>query len=67
MAKYFFKEFINNQRRLDQVTRFSANTRIKDQSVSEHSFHTAFYAMMLADLEDKVFNNKKFNKNRFFK
>ena len=32
--------------------------RIKDESVSEHSFHVALYAMILADLEEKIFKNK---------
>lgn len=56
--KFNFKNFIEKERKLDRVIRFSAHRRIKDQSVSEHSFHVAFYAMILADLEEKIFGNK---------
>jgi len=52
-----FKEFINQQRNLDKIIRFSAKAKIRDMTVSEHSYHVAFYAMMLADLERK-FGNK---------
>lgn len=61
-----FKNFINRERRLDRVIRFSAHKRIRDQSVSEHSFHTALYAMILADLEEKIFGNK-INKEKVLK
>jgi len=44
-------EFFFTERNLDRVIRFSNTIRVKDESVSEHSFHTAMYAMILADLE----------------
>lgn len=50
-------KFLMYERKLDTIIRFSAQTRIKDESVAEHSFHTAFYAMILADLEEQ-FGNK---------
>lgn len=34
--------------KLRNVVRFSNSTRIKDESVAEHSYFTAYYAMMLA-------------------
>jgi putative hydrolase of HD superfamily len=46
-------KFLSYERKLDTVIRFSAQTRIKDESVAEHSFHTAFYAMILADMEEQ--------------
>lgn len=58
MKKNNFKHFLKEERKLDKVVRFSANIRIKDESVSEHSFHVALYAMILADLEEKIFKNK---------
>lgn len=58
MKKSNFKDFLKNTRKLDKIIRFSAQMRIKDESVSEHSFYTAFYAMILADLEEKIFKNK---------
>ncbi|MFH1036449.1 MAG: YfbR-like 5'-deoxynucleotidase [Patescibacteria group bacterium] len=58
VKKINFQNFVNRERRLDRVTRFSAHKRIKDQSVSEHSFHTAMYAMILADLEKKFYGKK---------
>ena len=58
MKKFDFKKFLKEERKLDRVIRFSAHTRIKDESVSEHSFHVALYAMILADLEEKIFKNK---------
>ncbi len=45
------KEFFFTERNLDRVTRFSNQIRVRDESVSEHSFHTAVYAMVLADME----------------
>jgi len=56
--KFNSKNFFNTERKLDRIIRFSAQMRIKDESVAEHSFHTAFYAMILADLEEKIFGNK---------
>jgi len=50
-------KFLSYERKLDTIIRFSAHIRIKDESVAEHSFHTAFYAMILADLEEQ-FGNK---------
>lgn len=47
------KKFLSNVRNLDKVIRFSTQMRLKDESVAEHSFHTAFYAMILADMEIK--------------
>lgn len=58
MRKFNFKKFIQDEKKLDRVIRFSAHTRIKDESVAEHSFHVALYAMILADLEEKIFQNK---------
>jgi putative hydrolase of HD superfamily len=58
MKKFNFKEFLKKERKLDKVIRFSAQMRIKDESVSEHSFHVALYSMILADLEEKIFKNK---------
>lgn len=58
MKKFNFKKFIEEEKKLDRVIRFSATTRIKDESVSEHSFHVALYSMILADLEEKIFKNK---------
>ncbi len=52
-AKSRLKDFLNNQRNLGMVIRFSAKTRLKDESVAEHSFHVAFYGMMLSDMEMK--------------
>lgn len=51
------KEFFMTERNLDNVVRFSNQSRIKDESVAEHSFHTALYAMILADMEIS-FGNK---------
>jgi putative hydrolase of HD superfamily len=51
------KEFLNSQRNLGRVVRFSAHSRINDENVAEHSYHVTFYAMLLADLE-KRFGNK---------
>jgi len=58
MKKFNFKDFLKEERKLDKVIRFSAQMRIKDESVSEHSFHVALYAMILADSEEKIFQNK---------
>jgi len=58
MKKLNLKEFLKEERKLDKVIRFSAQMRIKDESVSEHSFHVALYSMILADLEEKIFKNK---------
>ena len=58
MKKFNFKNFLREERKLDRVIRFSAQMRIKDESVSEHSFHVALYSMILADLEEKFFKNK---------
>ncbi len=44
-------EFLEKERNLGKVIRFSARSRIKDESVAEHSFHAAFYSMLLADME----------------
>jgi len=66
MKKFDFKKFLKEERKLDRVIRFSAHTRIKDESVSEHSFHVALYAMILADLEEKFFKNKV-NKEKVLK
>jgi 5'-deoxynucleotidase YfbR-like HD superfamily hydrolase len=49
-------EFFFTERNLDKVIRFSNQMRIKDESVAEHTFHTAFYAMILADLEISMGN-----------
>lgn len=43
--------FLENERNLGRVIRFSAKPRVKDESVAEHSFHVAFYSMLLADME----------------
>ncbi len=66
MSKFNFKSFLKEERKLDRVIRFSAQMRIKDESVSEHSFHAALYVMILADLEEKVFKNKV-NKEKILK
>jgi 5'-deoxynucleotidase YfbR-like HD superfamily hydrolase len=58
MKKFNFKKFIQDEKKLDRVIRFSAHTRIQDESVAEHSFHVVLYAMILADLEEKIFKNK---------
>jgi putative hydrolase of HD superfamily len=58
VKKINIQNFINKERMLDRVIRFSANKKIKDQSVSEHSFHTAIYSLVLADFEEKFFGNK---------
>jgi putative hydrolase of HD superfamily len=58
MKKFNFRDFLKEERKLDKVIRFSAQMRIKDESVSEHSFHVALYSMVLADLEEKIFKNK---------
>lgn len=50
-------EFFMTERNLDKVVRFSNQRKIKDESVAEHSFHTALYAMILADMEIS-FGNK---------
>jgi len=55
VRRHNFQNFINGERNLNRVIRFSAHQRIKDQSVSEHSFHVALYSMMLADIEEKIF------------
>lgn len=44
-------DFFFTERNLDKVVRFSNQMKIKDESVAEHSFHTAMYAMILADME----------------
>lgn len=51
-----FKEFFARQRNLDKIVRFSSMLRLKDESVAEHSYHVTFYAMMLADIEQKLEN-----------
>ncbi|MDD5145262.1 MAG: HD domain-containing protein [Candidatus Pacebacteria bacterium] len=66
MGKINLKNFIERERRLDRIVRFSAHSRIRDQSVSEHSFHCAIYAMILADMEEKIFG-KKVDKERVLK
>ncbi len=48
--------FFFTERNLGKVIRFSNQMRIKDESVAEHSFHTAMYAMILADLEISMGN-----------
>jgi putative hydrolase of HD superfamily len=58
VKKFNFKDFLLQEKQLDRVIRFSAHTRIKDESVAEHSFHMSLYAMILADLEEKFFKNK---------
>ena len=58
MKKFNFKNFLKEERKLDKIIRFSAQMRIKDESVAEHSFHVALYSMILADLEEKIFKNK---------
>lgn len=50
-------EFFSTERNLDKVVRFSNQMCIKDESVAEHSYHTAMYAMILADMEIS-FGNK---------
>ncbi|MBI2675985.1 MAG: HD domain-containing protein [Candidatus Aenigmarchaeota archaeon] len=65
MPKASLKQFLSNQRNLGKVIRFSAKTRLKDESVAEHSFHVAFYAMMLADLELK--DGRKINIERLLR
>jgi len=65
MGTFDFNEFLRKERKLDMIVRFAAQTRIKDESVAEHSFHTALYAMILADLE-KQFGNK-INEERLLK
>jgi len=57
MGKFNFDEFLKKERRLDTIVRFGTHIRLKDESIAEHSFHTALYAMILADLE-KQFGNK---------
>jgi len=52
-----FKDFINHERKLDKVIRFSAKGRIKDQTVAEHLFHASLYAMIMADLEKQMGND----------
>lgn len=49
-------EFFSTERNLDKVVRFSNQMRIRDESVAEHSYHTAMYAMILADLETSYGN-----------
>lgn len=49
-------DFFFTERNLGKVIRFSNQMRIKDESVAEHSFHTAMYAMILADLEISMGN-----------
>jgi len=66
MKKFNFKEFLKEERKLDKVIRFSAQMRIKDESVSEHSFHVVLYSMILSDLEEKIFGNK-INKEKLLK
>jgi len=56
--KFDFKKFIEEERHLNTIIRFSAHTRIKDESVAEHSFHVALYSIIIADLEEKFFKNK---------
>jgi len=65
MGKFDFDEFLRKERKLDMIVRFAAHARIKDESVAEHSFHTALYAMIIADLE-KQFGNKV-NEERLLK
>lgn len=48
--------FFFTERNLGKVIRFSNQMRIKDESVAEHSFHTAMYSMILADLEISMGN-----------
>lgn len=50
------KRFLSNIRNLDKIIRFNTMTRLKDETVAEHSFHAAFYAMILADLEIRAGN-----------
>lgn len=50
------RRFLSNIRNLDKIIRFSTMARLKDETVAEHSFHAAFYAMMLADFEIKAGN-----------
>lgn len=58
MKKFNFKDFLKEERKLDKIVRFSAQIRIKDENVAEHSFHVTLYSMILADLEGKIFKNK---------
>lgn len=58
MKKFNFENFLKEERKLDKIVRFSAQMRLKDESVAEHSFHAALYSMILADLEEKIFKNK---------
>ena len=51
-----FEKFILQERNLGKIIRFSAKIRLKDESVAEHSFHVALYAMILADLEKRFGN-----------
>src|SRR5438132_7865233 len=65
MSQNNIKEFLSNERNLGKVIRFSADTRIKDETVAEHSYHVALYSMILADLEQQFGN--KVNKERLMK
>lgn len=49
--------FFFTERNLGKVIRFSNQMRIKDESVAEHCYHMALYAMILADIEES-FGNK---------
>jgi putative hydrolase of HD superfamily len=54
MRKSRFAEFLSRERNLGKIIRFSARTRLKDESVAEHTFHAALYAMILADIEKQL-------------
>jgi len=58
-------KFLLLERRLDTIIRFGAKTRIKNETVAEHSFHTALYAMILADMEENFGN--RVNKEKLLK
>ena len=46
-------EFLLITRNLGRIFRFNAKPRIEEESVAEHSFYVALYAMIIADLESQ--------------
>lgn len=50
-----FNRFLDSLRSLNSVIRWAPYTRLKNENVAEHSYWVSFYAMLLCDIEEKVF------------
>ncbi len=52
-----FNRFLDSLRSLNSVIRWAPYTRLKNENVAEHSYWVSFYAMLLSDIEEKIFGN----------